>query len=584
MSTGRSRGAMQTSLVLTPVMSPAPEVGVDMPSPLHGGFLASYEAEGRESVEAAGLVTDVTWGVPPLTIAPYTVTGVPGAEEAHFPGAEGDLVTAAKSAFEGEVSKNALLIPAIPAPDPEPTDFALRQIAAETEPEQDFGAGGGEGETALIPGAVPQGSATGTGKRQRPETHPLRETPGEPGPSRSGPAERLTKPSQIAANAGPEPAMHNAVVKSHEPRPMAQRTGEVTSQPEPTGAPEAQAPADVGTGQSDIVLLSTGHAAKPPTSADVPALEPSRYLEPGTTAGDVPLPDGPATPVADRESRRETAPADPPTAKRRNTPSVPGVWERAFHLHSLPATTQMTGPMPGTLATSIATIVQPVWASDKSPATHEAAPDPTGAAIPANTAARTAGPPFIFTTDRPVVAGSPPPWLADETAETANSLEEAASVAAPPGTLVPAPGPSGPVGTVASPFLMPVHQAAARIAAALSHSTDGVTDIALSPEELGQVRLRLKPDASNPDRMVVMITFERPETLDLFRRNVGDLAEALRAAGYAGADIGFGQEGGGAGGFDQGHRHGSAPDLNDPTPPQTQAPRLAAGVSLDVRL
>ena len=35
--------------------------------------------------------------------------------------------------------------------------------------------------------------------------------------------------------------------------------------------------------------------------------------------------------------------------------------------------------------------------------------------------------------------------------------------------------------------------------------------------------LKLKPDAANPDRMVVMITFERPETLDLFRRHAGDL-------------------------------------------------------------
>jgi hypothetical protein len=127
-----------------------------------------------------------------------------------------------------------------------------------------------------------------------------------------------------------------------------------------------------------------------------------------------------------------------------------------------------------------------------------------------------------------------------------------------------------------------------QIVAALSRSADGATELALSPEELGNVRLRLEPDAANPDRMVVMITFERPETLDLFRRHAGELAEALRSAGYAGADIGFGQEGAGSGGFDRSAdrsaNRGTGHEGLDPAPSHSPAPRLAAGASLDLRL
>lgn len=133
-----------------------------------------------------------------------------------------------------------------------------------------------------------------------------------------------------------------------------------------------------------------------------------------------------------------------------------------------------------------------------------------------------------------------------------------------------------------------VPQLAAQMNAALTQSGNGETELALSPDELGHVRLKLKPDAANPDRMVVLITFERPETLDLFRRHAGELADALRSAGYAGADIGFGQEGGDASG--SGRNDGFAGDrVKSTAPPEPivappPAPSLAAGVSLDLRL
>ena len=145
-----------------------------------------------------------------------------------------------------------------------------------------------------------------------------------------------------------------------------------------------------------------------------------------------------------------------------------------------------------------------------------------------------------------------------------------------------------PSAGAAPPATLPVPKVAAQIVSGLSRNPEGTTDIALAPEELGHVRLKLKPDATNPDRMVVMITFERPETLDLFRRNAGELTEALRTAGYAGVDIGFGREGGGGSESDR-PRHAVSSGFDrtagpDGTHLAETAPRLMAGASLDLRL
>jgi hypothetical protein len=156
----------------------------------------------------------------------------------------------------------------------------------------------------------------------------------------------------------------------------------------------------------------------------------------------------------------------------------------------------------------------------------------------------------------------------------------------------PAPGPTLSAATPgAAPAVtgVPVPHIAAQIGAALSRAGDGSTELALSPEELGRVRLKLKPDAAHPDRMVVMITFERPETLELFRRHAGELADALRASGYAGADIGFGQEGGFASGSgrhekDAGYRDDAPLRAEAASPPHSPSARLVAGASLDLRL
>lgn len=197
--------------------------------------------------------------------------------------------------------------------------------------------------------------------------------------------------------------------------------------------------------------------------------------------------------------------------------------------------------------------------------------------------------PVDVATPRPVT-GRPQIPLGPGQGSTAEAtLREQASADSGVAVLPSLPAPAGlaaPAGAASLPATSPTPQIAPQIVAALSHSQDGVTELALSPEELGHVRLRLEPDATNPDRMVVMITFERPETLDLFRRHAGDLAEALRAAGYAGSDIGFGQDGGSFGGRPgQGPAGSAAPaDRGENADPPETAPRLVAGASLDLRL
>lgn len=128
----------------------------------------------------------------------------------------------------------------------------------------------------------------------------------------------------------------------------------------------------------------------------------------------------------------------------------------------------------------------------------------------------------------------------------------------------------------ASPLLpaASVLQAAAQIAASLVQRGDGTTEIALSPEELGSVRLQFQSDAQNPDRLVVHLAFDRRETMDLFRRHADQLTEAIRSAGYSEARLDFGQAGAGSG---EGERPGQAsrPDTGLDTP-QTSAGQQAA--------
>ena len=63
-----------------------------------------------------------------------------------------------------------------------------------------------------------------------------------------------------------------------------------------------------------------------------------------------------------------------------------------------------------------------------------------------------------------------------------------------------------------------------------------MTEIRLDPEELGRLRITLEGEG---DALRVRVEVERPETLDLLRRNMDRLADTLREAGYSHSDMQF---------------------------------------------
>ncbi|MGR3761360.1 flagellar hook-length control protein FliK [Roseobacteraceae bacterium NS-SX3] len=83
---------------------------------------------------------------------------------------------------------------------------------------------------------------------------------------------------------------------------------------------------------------------------------------------------------------------------------------------------------------------------------------------------------------------------------------------------------------------------AAQLAEAFAAKGDRNVDVALNPEELGRVKMRVTTSESG---IVVAITTERPETGDLMRRHISELAEEFRRMGYQ--DISFEFSGGSAG-------------------------------------
>lgn len=81
---------------------------------------------------------------------------------------------------------------------------------------------------------------------------------------------------------------------------------------------------------------------------------------------------------------------------------------------------------------------------------------------------------------------------------------------------------------------------AASIQANLPKVSGDTTEILLDPEELGRVRMTL---SGSETAGVVILQVERPETLELMRRNIEQMKAELAEAGWENVDFSFGQEG-----------------------------------------
>ncbi|WP_169583119.1 flagellar hook-length control protein FliK [Rhodobacter capsulatus] len=83
------------------------------------------------------------------------------------------------------------------------------------------------------------------------------------------------------------------------------------------------------------------------------------------------------------------------------------------------------------------------------------------------------------------------------------------------------------------------HAIAHQMSQALADAGNRTVELTLSPEELGKVRMTL---TSNDGAITVTVQAERPETLDLMRRNIDSLARDFRDMGYSNVGFDFGQQ------------------------------------------
>ncbi|MDE0591366.1 flagellar hook-length control protein FliK [Halocynthiibacter sp. C4] len=79
-----------------------------------------------------------------------------------------------------------------------------------------------------------------------------------------------------------------------------------------------------------------------------------------------------------------------------------------------------------------------------------------------------------------------------------------------------------------------------QLAQSIPHEPNRPIEIALSPEELGKVRLTLLPAEHG---MMLSVVAERPETLELMRRNIEMLSQGFQSLGYENTAFSFSQSG-----------------------------------------
>lgn len=117
-----------------------------------------------------------------------------------------------------------------------------------------------------------------------------------------------------------------------------------------------------------------------------------------------------------------------------------------------------------------------------------------------------------------------------------------------------------------------------QVTSAVVTTRKNVTEIALAPEELGRLRLVM----SGPDRSHVTIWAERPETLDLVRRNADILTQHLQEAGIETSDMEFRQDSSGPWGDSD--TNSAMPDRDDADIAVTTRVQVAATPVSDRRL
>lgn len=125
---------------------------------------------------------------------------------------------------------------------------------------------------------------------------------------------------------------------------------------------------------------------------------------------------------------------------------------------------------------------------------------------------------------------------------------------------------------------------ASQLSAAVSaRAGTGVVDITLNPEELGRVSMAL---STHDDALILSISSERPETLDLMRRHIAELSTEFRELGYESVAFEFGTATGDTENAPQNPEGETTKSRHDPgdQQPSPNAPQRIGGPGVDLRL
>ena len=170
-----------------------------------------------------------------------------------------------------------------------------------------------------------------------------------------------------------------------------------------------------------------------------------------------------------------------------------------------------------------------------------------------------------------------PVWLPSVAATPAGTQSQHIS-----DSLAPQNGPQGAAATDIG------RKAAQSLGHAIRHMEGDSVEIALSPEELGHVRLLLRDHTTATP--TVTLHADRAETLDLMRRHIDILAQDLRDMGYRDVSFSFGGQAHHGGATARQHPF-RADAIDAPDTPQGKAPpapihqsRPAPDGALDLRI
>lgn len=295
----------------------------------------------------------------------------------------------------------------------------------------------------------------------------------------------------------------------------------VTPMPQPAARSEVAQPIPLG---KMSVAVQNPPIAPEATTADQP---------PETTPDDANLPE--VMPIGAQK------PAQP--VQSIAVSSAESAWQTRLQvLHQPEAMRQVVQPalLPDpTLPQSGAVAIMPAILPDDALALLPPGPLPraTAAEMPAPDLSRTAEALHLV---KSKVVGDP--------AEARLTLTDArldaaffSSLATPRPTIRPLPD------EAAIPLALPTVLApklAAQIVPQAQRAEAGPVEVLLTPEDLGSVRFQIHQQA---DSVRVVLSVERPETLELVRRHADQLIQEFRQAGFSGATLSFGswsQQGG----------------------------------------